>query len=87
MNHCSVDDSTKELDLFWLLMPVTLDELFDVLQFRAAEVNDKCGKHWHREHIAACLLVLFGAAQFKKGTKCWSKEKVGFMPAPDRGPL
>jgi len=85
LKNCSVDDTTKELDLFWLLMPVTLDEMFDVLQFRAAEVNDKHGKHWCREHIVAHLLVLFGAAQFKKGTKYWSKEKVGVMPAPDFG--
>ena len=40
-----VDDHTCEWDFFNMLLPVTIDEMLEVVKFRANEVNDKYGDH------------------------------------------
>jgi hypothetical protein len=82
LKNMHVDDDTTELDLFLLMLPVTIDDLFEVVKYRASEANDKHREHWCKEHVIAYLLVLFGASQFKTGTNYWGKEKVGLMPPP-----
>jgi hypothetical protein len=85
LKNVNIDDDTTELDLFLLMLPVTIDELFAVVKCRATEANDEHKDHWCKEHAIACLLVLFGASQFKTGTNCWGKEKAGLLPPPDFG--
>jgi hypothetical protein len=85
LKNANIDDDTTELELFLLMLPVTIKELFEVVKCRAQEANDKCKGKWHKEHVVAYLLVLFGASQFKTGTEFWEKEKLGCMPAPDFG--
>ena len=85
LRNMEVTDDTTEMDLWKLMLPVTIEEMLEVVKFRAREVNDKYGDHWYREHIIAFCLCLLGASQFKPGTKYWTKEKIGLMRAPDFG--
>ena len=74
-----------EADLFLMMLPVTLEEMLDVIKFRAHEANDKYKDRWYKEHVVGFLLCLLGAAQFKRGTKLWSRKRVGLIPPLDFG--
>jgi hypothetical protein len=41
LKNVNIDDDATELDLFLLMLPVTIEELFEVVKHRAQEANDK----------------------------------------------
>ena len=76
--------NTPEIDAFWHCMPVSRDELLEVLRHRASEANCKY-KTWRLDHVDAALTVMIGGAQYKTGTDLWATERKGMMEAPDFG--
>ena len=85
LRNIDVTDETTELDLFLLMLPVTIEKLLEVIQYRAAQCHDKYGRFWYREHVIAYFVCVLGAAQYKSGTDLWSKTNIGMMPAPNFG--
>jgi hypothetical protein len=72
----------------WSLLigtPVTFDKILEVIKYRAAQANDKYGRHWYKEHIVAYFVCLLGATQFKVDTDLWNKESKVMLPAPNFG--
>ena len=85
LKNLSPDVDTTEYDLFEMLLPMPIDEMLEVVKYRARMAGDKYGEHWYREHIIAFFLCLFGGSLYKAGTDLWTKEACGLQPAPDFG--
>ncbi len=77
------NESTREIDIFWQLMPLSKDKLLEIVREGSQRVEDK--RTWKVEHIEAALCIIFGGAQYKAGTNLWSTEKKGMLTAPDFG--
>ncbi len=78
-----IKDEATELDIFWALMPLKLDDLLKIVRDGADKAN--CKLVWDADHINAALYVIFGGAQFKDMTDLWSVKRKEMMPAPDFG--
>ena len=77
------NDSTREVDVFLQLMPLSKEKLLQIVRDGAATAGDK--RRWEIEHIEAALCVIFGGAQYKAGTNLWSTQRKGMLRAPDFG--
>jgi hypothetical protein len=76
--------NTPEIDAFWHCMPVSRDQLLEVLRHRANEARCKY-KTWRHDHVDAALTIMIGGAQYKTGTDLWATERKGMVEAPDFG--
>jgi hypothetical protein len=76
-------ESTREVDIFWQLMPLTKEDLLQIVREGAQTARDR--RQWQIEHIEAALCVIFGGAQYKAGTNLWATTKKGMLRAPDFG--
>ena len=77
------NESTREVDIFWQLMPLTKEDLLQIVREGAQTARDR--RQWQVEHIEAALCVIFGGAQYKAGTNLWATTKKGMLRAPDFG--
>ena len=84
VRHRTINDDTTELELLWLCMPVSRQDLLQVVRDRAAEAHDKY-KEWNAGHVDGVMKCLLGGAQFKEGTDLWATEARGLIPPPDFG--
>jgi hypothetical protein len=78
-----VDDTTKEVEVFLQLMPLSKDKLLQIVRDGATAAKDK--RKWEMEHIEAALCIILGGAQYKTGTNLWATQKKGMLRAPDFG--
>ena len=60
------NESTREVDIFLQLMPLSKDDLLQIVREGAQSARDK--RVWQIEHIEAALYIIFGGAQYKEGT-------------------
>ncbi len=76
-------DETREVDVFEALMPVSKEELLEIVRENSEELNDKRSRFMRQ--IEAAMTIIFGGAQFKEGTDLWATQNLGLMPPPDFG--
>ena len=76
-------DETREVDVFEALMPVSKEELLEIVRENSEELNDS--RSWYMWMIEAALTIIFGGSQFKEGTDLWATQNLGLMPPPDFG--
>ena len=78
-----IRDDTTELDIFLALLPLSPENLLQIV--REGSQRSNCKLKWSIEHIFSTFCILFGAGQFKEGTDLWSVSRKGMMPGPDFG--
>jgi hypothetical protein len=77
------DESTREVDVFLHLMPLSKETLLEIVRDGAKATGDK--RPWEIEHIEAVLAVIIGGAQYKVGTNLWATKRKGMLKPPDFG--
>ena len=80
-----IDEHTKEVELFWMCMPVSREDLLETVRERADEIGDTKYKEWRMDHIVNALQIIFGGAQYKPGTNLWATKRYGCIQPPDFG--
>jgi hypothetical protein len=68
-----INDETTELEIFWALMPLKLEDLLKIVRDGTDKAN--CKLVWDANHINTALCVIFDGAQFKDMTDLWSMYK------------
>ncbi len=76
-------DGTIEADVFRALLPISKNDLLEIVRENAEESKDR--QNWVEWHIDAALAIILGGGQFKEETDLWVTQRVGLMPPPDFG--